>query len=86
MKHLVLIPTEKIIARLQYENPWWINNKVPSAIYAYNVGANMVNLIPLHFTEGWAKESRRAGAAEYVTKVERTIKACAARTKFFIKH
>ena len=52
MKHLVLIPTEKIIARLQYENPWWVNNKIPSAIHAYNVGANMVNLIPLHFTEG----------------------------------
>jgi len=34
------------------ENPWWVNNKIPSAIYAYNVGANMVNLIPLHFTEG----------------------------------
>lgn len=52
MKHLVLIPTEKIIARLQYKNPWRVNNKIPSAIYAYNVGANMVNLIPLHFTEG----------------------------------
>ena len=52
MKHSGLIPTEKIITRLQYENPWWVNNKVPSAIYAYNVGANMVNLIPLRLSEG----------------------------------
>ena len=29
MKHSGLIPTEKIIARLQYENPWWLNNKIP---------------------------------------------------------
>ena len=29
MKHSGLIPTEKIIARLQYENPWWINSKIP---------------------------------------------------------
>ena len=30
MKHSGLIPTEKIIERLQYENPWWTNNKIPA--------------------------------------------------------
>mgnify|MGYP001974999513 CR=1 FL=1 len=26
---LNLIPTEKIIERLRYENPWWISKKIP---------------------------------------------------------
>lgn len=26
-----LIPTEKIIERLRYENPWWINKQIPEA-------------------------------------------------------
>ena len=25
-----LIPTEKIIERLRYENPWWITQEIPS--------------------------------------------------------
>ncbi len=29
MSGLNLIPTEKIIERLRYENPWWINKKIP---------------------------------------------------------
>ena len=37
--------------------------------------------IPQTLSEPSAKESRRAGAAEYVTKDERRIKACAARTE-----
>jgi len=27
---LNLIPTEKIIERLRYENPWWITKKIPN--------------------------------------------------------
>lgn len=33
MKHSGLIPTEKIIERLQYENPWWTSNEI-STTYA----------------------------------------------------
>ncbi len=29
MSRLNLIPTEKIVERLQYENPWWISQKIP---------------------------------------------------------
>jgi uncharacterized protein len=29
MKGLSLIPTEKIVERLRYENPWWINKQIP---------------------------------------------------------
>lgn len=29
MSGLSLIPTEKIIERLRYENPWWINKQIP---------------------------------------------------------
>ncbi|MCC5928919.1 MAG: ATP-binding protein [Cyclobacteriaceae bacterium] len=29
MKGFGLIPTEKIIERLRYENPWWLNQQVP---------------------------------------------------------
>jgi uncharacterized protein len=29
MNNLTLIPTEKIIERLRYENPWWVNNCIP---------------------------------------------------------
>jgi len=25
-----LIPTEKIIERLQYENPWWVTQEIPT--------------------------------------------------------
>ena len=30
MKHSGLIPTEKIIERLQYENPWWTSKEIPT--------------------------------------------------------
>ena len=30
MKNNRLIPTDKIIERLQYENPWWITNEIPT--------------------------------------------------------
>lgn len=30
MKKSRLIPDDKIIARLQYENPWWLTKEVPS--------------------------------------------------------
>lgn len=29
MGNLSLIPTEKIIERLRYENPWWVNKQIP---------------------------------------------------------
>lgn len=29
MSSISLIPTEKIIERLQYENPWWVNKQIP---------------------------------------------------------
>ena len=29
MSGINLIPTEKIIERLRYENPWWVNKKIP---------------------------------------------------------
>ena len=29
MSSISLIPTEKIIERLRYENPWWINKRIP---------------------------------------------------------
>lgn len=31
MENRRLIPTEKIIERLRYENPWWINGQIPEA-------------------------------------------------------
>lgn len=31
MNSFSLIPTEKIVERLRYENPWWINKKIPEA-------------------------------------------------------
>jgi uncharacterized protein len=31
MSRLNLIPTEKIIERLRYENPWWISKQIPEA-------------------------------------------------------
>ena len=30
MNNSRLIPTEKIIERLQYENPWWITQEIPT--------------------------------------------------------
>jgi hypothetical protein len=30
MNNSRLIPTEKIIERLQYENPWWITPEIPA--------------------------------------------------------
>lgn len=33
MSNINLIPTEKIIERLRYENPWWINKQIPE-LYA----------------------------------------------------
>lgn len=30
MKNSNLIPTEKIIERLRYENPWWVSEKIPT--------------------------------------------------------
>lgn len=29
MSNTNLIPTEKIIERLRYENPWWVNKHIP---------------------------------------------------------
>lgn len=29
MSSLSLIPTEKIVERLRYENPWWVNKQIP---------------------------------------------------------
>jgi predicted AAA+ superfamily ATPase len=29
MSNLSLIPIEKIVERLRYENPWWINKHIP---------------------------------------------------------
>lgn len=29
MQNYSLIPTEKIVERLRYENPWWINKRIP---------------------------------------------------------
>lgn len=29
MGSLTLIPTEKILERLRYENPWWVNKQIP---------------------------------------------------------
>lgn len=34
MGNLSLIPVEKIIERLQYENPWWVNKHIPEAYHA----------------------------------------------------
>ena len=31
MGNLNLIPTEKIVERLHYENPWWVNKQIPEA-------------------------------------------------------
>lgn len=31
MSNLNLIPTEKIIERLRYENPWWVTKQIPEA-------------------------------------------------------
>jgi hypothetical protein len=30
MNNLGLIPTERIVERLRYENPWWVNKQIPS--------------------------------------------------------
>lgn len=29
MSNISLIPTEKIVERLRYENPWWVNKQIP---------------------------------------------------------
>lgn len=29
MGNISLIPIEKIIEHLQYENPWWVNKQIP---------------------------------------------------------
>ena len=29
MSRISIIPTEKIVERLRYENPWWINKRIP---------------------------------------------------------
>lgn len=29
MNGITLIPTEKIVERLRYENPWWVTNEIP---------------------------------------------------------
>ncbi len=29
MSGLNLIPTEKVIERLKYENPWWVSRQIP---------------------------------------------------------
>ncbi len=34
MSSLTLIPTKKIIERLRYENPWWINKRIPEVYSA----------------------------------------------------
>ncbi len=34
MSSLNLIPTEKVIERLRYENPWWINRQIPETFSA----------------------------------------------------
>ena len=34
MGSLSLIPTEKIIERLRYENPWWVNKQIPEVYSA----------------------------------------------------
>ena len=34
MSGLNLIPTEKIVERLQYENPWWVTKQIPEAYSA----------------------------------------------------
>ncbi|MBN2259717.1 MAG: ATP-binding protein, partial [Clostridiales bacterium] len=34
MSRLNLIPTEKIIERLRYENPWWVSQQIPEAYSA----------------------------------------------------
>ncbi|MBA3899186.1 MAG: AAA family ATPase, partial [Bacteroidetes bacterium] len=34
MGSLNLIPTEKIIERLQYENPWWVSKQIPEVYSA----------------------------------------------------
>lgn len=34
MKHSRLIPTEKIIERLQFENPWWVNQHIPDTYHS----------------------------------------------------
>lgn len=31
MANFRLIPTEKIIERLRYENPWWVNDQIPAS-------------------------------------------------------
>jgi uncharacterized protein len=36
MGNISLIPTEKIIERLRYENPWWVNKQIPEV---YNIMA-----------------------------------------------
>lgn len=36
MANTGLIPTEKIIERLQYENPWWLNQSIPDYFAAMN--------------------------------------------------
>jgi uncharacterized protein len=34
MNSLNLIPTEKVIERLRYENPWWVNRQIPEVFSA----------------------------------------------------
>lgn len=32
MSSISIIPTENIVERLRYENPWWINKRIPEVL------------------------------------------------------
>lgn len=34
MDRISIIPTDKIIERLRYENPWWLNSKIPDPYFS----------------------------------------------------
>lgn len=50
MNGLSLIPTEKIVERLRYENPWWVNKQIPE-VYSSMAKRLYFSLFYPHVTE-----------------------------------
>ncbi len=69
MNSLSLIPTDKIIERLHYENPWWINKQIPE-MYSSMSKRLYFNLFYPHVTE---KNIRRALVLMGPRRVGKTV-------------
>lgn len=69
MSGLNLIPTEKIIERLRYENPWWVNRQIP-VVYSSMAKRLYFSLFYPYVTE---KNIRRALVLMGPRRVGKTV-------------